>query len=186
MPEKYPPRFCLGLDGLNDDLETRFSLQPLTCKLNVQRISASQSLGFQDHVWKVPMAASLVSYCPSRLAELGETATTKHSDQLAGIHNSYTVYHQFGGRRFVCFVFGPWHWLDQNQNTRNVYFQTDDKWCRYVARRLHASQQRQQWVRHTPKAQRHLSAIPWPLVLAISCPTVPTCPIQALYLIPTA
>ena len=129
MPEKYPPRFCLGLDGLNDDLETRFSLQPQTCKLNVQRISASQSLGFQDHVWKVPMAASLVSYCPSRLAELGETATTKHSDRLAGIHNSYTVYHQFGGRRFVCFVFGPWHWLDQNQNTRNVYLRTDDKRC---------------------------------------------------------
>ena len=129
MPEKYPPRFCLGLDGLNDDLETRFSLQPQTCKLNVQRISASQSLGFQDHVWKVPMAASLVSYCPSRLAELGETATTKHSDRLAGIHNSYTVYHQFGGRRFVCFVFGPWHWLDQNQNTQNVYLRTDDKRC---------------------------------------------------------
>ena len=27
------------------------------------------------------------------------------------------------------FVFGPWRWLDQNQNTRNVYLQTDDKRC---------------------------------------------------------
>ena len=43
----------------------------------------------------------------------------------------YTVYHQLGGRRFVCLVFGPWRWLDQNQNTRNVYLWTDDKRCIY-------------------------------------------------------
>ena len=28
------------------------------------------------------------------------------------------------------FVFGPWRWLDQNQNTLNVYLRTDDKRCR--------------------------------------------------------
>ena len=42
----------------------------------------------------------------------------------------YTVYHRFGGRHFVCLVFGPWRWLDQNQNTRNIYLRTDDKRCR--------------------------------------------------------
>ena len=43
----------------------------------------------------------------------------------------YTVYHRFRGRRFVCLVFGPWRWLDQNQNTRNIYLRTDDKRCMY-------------------------------------------------------
>ena len=44
----------------------------------------------------------------------------------------YTVYHQLGGRRFVCLVFGPWRWLDQNQNTRNVHLRTDDKRCSWL------------------------------------------------------
>ena len=44
----------------------------------------------------------------------------------------------------------------------------DDKLSRCVARQLHASRQRQQRVRHTPKARRRPSAIPWPLVLTNS------------------
>ena len=54
----------------------------------VQRISASQSLGFKDLVLESSewlSAATLVSYCPSRSSEIVETATTKHSDQLAEI-----------------------------------------------------------------------------------------------------
>ena len=56
--------------------------------MSVQRISASQSLGFEEHVLESShgqSAASLVSYCPSRSSELEETATTKHSDRLAEI-----------------------------------------------------------------------------------------------------
>ena len=56
--------------------------------LLVQCISASQSLGFKDHVLESShgqSAATLVSYCPSRSSELEETATTKHSDRLAEI-----------------------------------------------------------------------------------------------------
>ena len=55
----------------------------------LQRTSASQSLGFKDHVlesseWQP--AATLVSYCPTRSSELEVIATTKHSDRLAEIH----------------------------------------------------------------------------------------------------
>ena len=43
----------------------------------------------------------------------------------------YTVYHRFGGRRFVCFGFDPASAMVQKQNTRNVYLQTDDKRCNF-------------------------------------------------------
>ena len=41
----------------------------------------------------------------------------------------YTVYHRFGGRRFVCFGFDPASAMVQKLNTRNVYLRTDDKRC---------------------------------------------------------
>ena len=50
----------------------------------VQRISASHSLGFEEHVLESShgqSAASLVSYCPSRSLELEEKVITKPSDR---------------------------------------------------------------------------------------------------------
>ena len=44
----------------------------------------------------------------------------------------YTVYHRFGGRRFVCFGFDPASAMVQKLNTRNVYLRTDDKRCTYT------------------------------------------------------
>ena len=68
-----------------------FLMRNCDCNTTLQRISASQSLGFKDHVsesseWQP--AATLVSYCPTRSSELEVIATTKHSDQLAEIRCS--------------------------------------------------------------------------------------------------
>ena len=64
----------------------------------VQRISASQSLGFKDLVLESSewlSAAILVIYCPSRSSDLVETATTKHSDRLAEIR-CRSICHEVG------------------------------------------------------------------------------------------
>ena len=53
----------------------------------------------------------------------------KLHSQLAYLSNLYTVYHRFGGRRFMCFGFDPASAMVQKQNTRNVYLRTDDKRC---------------------------------------------------------
>ena len=51
------------------------------------------------------------------------------SYEMLDINYIYTVYHRFGGRRFVCFGFDPASAMVQKLNTRNVYLRTDDKRC---------------------------------------------------------
>ena len=69
---------------------------------HVQRISASQSLGFKDHVLEGShgqSAATLVSYCPSRSLELEEVSIKKHSDRLAEIRCTGLTY--LDGKNFL-------------------------------------------------------------------------------------
>ena len=83
----------------------------------VQRVVQPADDGAPD--LRVPLAA------PPRQA--GGHATLELQGTSLKLY--YTVYHRFGGRRFVCFGFDPASAMVQKLNTRNIYLRTDDKRC---------------------------------------------------------